>query len=231
MSSTDRISTHLRGLVLNDRRSLPLPCSLSHLLQGRPWNDSPQDRPWCCCHGAPEGLRGCSSSLRQEEACRCSPGSPCPPSPPRPQVLHRWPSQPRGWLEVPGRCRQVRIKYSEMDSGEDFATEVAVSWLTEFFFQLQTRGAQKGQEQCILRAQEGRSPPTRPGPEVGRCQRPDQEPACSVRILDTSLRGWLLVSLMGWVEIANGLLSARLFGRRTDRPCSHCPYLIMNIPQ
>ncbi|RDH34008.1 hypothetical protein BDQ94DRAFT_170058 [Aspergillus welwitschiae] len=39
-----------------------------HLLQGCPRHDSPQDRPWCRCYGAPEGFRGCSSPLRQEEA-------------------------------------------------------------------------------------------------------------------------------------------------------------------
>ena len=135
-----------------------------------------------------------------------------------------------GWKyqDVVARCVSDILEWV---AKEFFATRLAGSWLTGFFFKLQTRGAQKGQEQCILRAQEGRSPPTRPGPEVGGCQRPDQEPACSVRILDTSLRGWLLVSLMGLVGIANGFLSARLFGRRTDRPCSHCPYLIMNIPQ
>lgn len=36
----------------HSRWSFPLPCSLAHLLQGRPRHDPPQDLPWCRRHGA-----------------------------------------------------------------------------------------------------------------------------------------------------------------------------------
>ncbi len=45
-SDPDRLGRR-RALLLTADRSLPLPRSLPNLLQGRPWHDPPQDRPWC----------------------------------------------------------------------------------------------------------------------------------------------------------------------------------------
>jgi hypothetical protein len=88
---------------------------------------------------------------------------------------------------------------------------------------LQSRGAQKGQEQGLLRAQEGRSPcpcQGRAGSERGQ---QDQDPACSVWLLDTFSAAGCCVERWFWDGIVDGFLSANLNGKPTDlflRPSS-----------
>jgi ribosomal protein uL13 len=103
--------------------------------------------------------------------------------------------------------------------------------LTHYF--LQTRGAPQGQEQRLLRAQEGRSSQPCQG-RVG-CERgqQDQDPACRVRLLDTRL------SAAGCCVLSDGsgfgsrtVLFQRNLNGKPVRPCSYglCPSSVsMNI--
>ena len=81
---------------------------------------------------------------------------------------------------------------------------------------LQTRGAPKGQEQGLLRAQEGRSSCPCQGRAGCECGQQDQDPACSVWLLDTFSAAGCCVERWFWDGIADGFLSANSNGKPAD---------------
>lgn len=99
------------------------------------------------------------------------------------------------------KCPSLRDPFSPTNSNRQF---------------LQSRGAPQGQEQGLLRAQEGRSPQPCQGRAGSERGQQDQDPACSVWILDTFSAAGCCVERWFWDGIADGFLSANLNGKPTD---------------
>lgn len=83
-------------------RALPLPRSFPYLLQDCAWHDTSQNCSRGCRNGTSEGLRRCSTTIRQKEAHGRTTGAESAAIEAREEVLHRWSIEPRGWVEVQG---------------------------------------------------------------------------------------------------------------------------------
>lgn len=83
-------------------RALPLPRSFPYLLQDCPWYDTSQNCSRGRRNGTSEGLRRCPTTIRQEETYGCTTGAESTEVEAWEEVLHRWPIEPRGWVEVQG---------------------------------------------------------------------------------------------------------------------------------